>query len=983
MSSILNKAQTEAVEYTAGPLLIVAGAGTGKTTVITRKIAHLIEQKLARPEEILALTFTDKSAEEVRERVEQLLTLSYSDMQISTFHSFCQKIIENHGLDIGLSTQPKILKETDVWILIKQNFDKFDLDYYRPVGSPTKYIHELIKHFSKCKDELITPAEYLEYAQSVKLDKDRADNDEKNRLIELANAYHTYNKILLDKNALDFSDLIYYAVKLLETRKNIRQGLQERYKYILVDEFQDVNWSQYRLVELLAGDGANLTVVGDDDQSIYAFRGASVSNIMRFRDDYKRSKEVVLRENYRSGQNILDSAYNCIKNNNPDRLEAKLKIDKKLISKTADRGVVRHWHFSSAPEEVAATIKEILSLKKKDKAIVWDDFAILARANSNLEPFTRALEEARIPYEYLASRGLLRQPLTLDCVNYFKLLDNYHEPTAVYRLLRLPFLEFAEADMRKFLYTTKRKSIPYYEALKSAGRLSLSPEGVKICARLASLIDEGAKKARFEPLSMVLYNFLDKSGYLAYLAHHENIGTRDVIRQIYQLRQFLYYIENYERTAPDATAYSFMEHLDQLREAGDDGQLYTPTDTPDSVNVLTVHSAKGMEFKYVFVVNMVEQKFPARSKNSGIEVPVKLVKEQLPEGDIHYQEERRLFYVAATRAKRRLYFTSADWYDSGKQKRKISRFLVEAGISPEEQQYKKTKSALPVKPKIKNEAKAEFIYELPKTFSFSQVKSYRTCPYQYKLGSVLKLPMKNSHYFTFGNTIHNTLQDFYNKIRVLNSAAPASLFGGMAAAGVKSDKPKPASPVKTPALDELLEIYDRNWNDDWFLSKHQRETYYHDGKMMLKRFYKDNDGSWTIPVAIEGGFKLKIGKYILSGRIDRIDQLKDGALEIIDYKTGQTKEKAVGDDKDQLLIYQIVAATAPEYRNLGPIVKLTYYFLKDAQKTEFIGQPKDLEKVKEKIEKTIDKIHSREFTATPGQRVCKSCSYRDICEFRV
>ena len=275
MSSILNKAQTEAVEYTAGPLLIVAGAGTGKTTVITRKIAHLIEQKLARPEEILALTFTDKSAEEVRERVEQLLTLSYSDMQISTFHSFCQKIIENHGLDIGLSTQPKILKETDVWILIKQNFDKFDLDYYRPVGSPTKYIHELIKHFSKCKDELITPAEYLEYAQSVKLDQDQTDSDEKNRLIELANAYHTYNKILLDKNALDFSDLIYYAVKLLETRKNIRQGLQERYKYILVDEFQDVNWSQYRLVELLAGDGANLTVVGDDDQSIYAFRGAS------------------------------------------------------------------------------------------------------------------------------------------------------------------------------------------------------------------------------------------------------------------------------------------------------------------------------------------------------------------------------------------------------------------------------------------------------------------------------------------------------------------------------------------------------------------------------------------------------------------------------------------------------------------------------------------------------------------------------------
>jgi len=968
--------------HTDGPLLIVAGAGTGKTTVITQKIAEIVAKKLAKPEEILALTFTEKAAQEMQDRIEGLLNTGYTDMQVSTFHAFCQRLIENYGLDIGISNQPRLLTEVDAWILIRQNLDKFNLNYYQPMGNPTKYIHELIKHFSKCKDEMISPADYLDYAKNVKLDADHvpqgymASIDEKNRLEEIAAAYHIYNQILLDNNAMDFSDLIYYSVKLLEERKNVLKKIQERYKYILVDEFQDVNWSQYRLVQLLAGDKGNLTVVGDDDQSIYAFRGASVSNIMRFKDDYKDVKEVVLNENYRSGQEILDIAYKSIKNNDPDRLEVKLNINKKLVSKAEGAGIVRHLHFNNGEDETAEVVNEIMNLKDKDETAVWDDFAILVRANSNAEPFAQALEKAKIPYEHLASRGLYRQPIVLDCVNYFKLLDNYHEPTAIYRLLRLPFWNFTEEDMQKFLNTAKRKSIPYYEALKSASQFGLSQEGIKTCLKLTSLIDEGVKKARFEPPSIVLYNFLDKSDYLKYLARSENEGARDIIRQIYQLRQWLDYIEKYEQNVSDATVAGFMEHYQQIREAGDDGQLYIPTDTPDSVNIMTVHMSKGMEFKYVFIVNMVEQKFPSRSMGSGIEVPIALIKEQLPEGDIHYQEERRLFYVAATRAKSRLYFTSADDY-GGKTKRKISRFLDEIKIEREELNNLKIKSIVPVKKEMeKNETKAELVYELPKTFSFSQIKSYKTCPYQYKLANIVKLPMKNSHYFTFGNTIHNTLQEFYNQVRVMNGSIQDSLF-------TKSKKIDKNGGTRVPSLENLLAIYEKKWSDDWFLSKKQREDYYADGKKMLKQFYKDNEDNWTIPVAIEGGFKLKIGKYTLSGRIDRIDRLADGTLEVIDYKTGASMEKATGDDKDQLLIYQIVAETMPEYRNLGKTAKLTYYFLKDAIRTDFIGEPDDLVKLEEKIEKAIDSIHERDFTATPNKHICDNCSYKDICEFRV
>jgi len=415
MQKNLNKQQKQAVEYTAGPLLIVAGAGTGKTTVITQKISYLIKNKSIKPEEILALTFTDKAAGEMEERVDKLLDISYVDIQISTFHAFCQNILEKYGLDIGISNSFKILTQTDAWLLVRENLNKFDLDYYKPIGNPTRHIHELIGHFQKCKDELISPQEYLDYAENLRLDKDNENTEEKSRLTEIANTYHVYNQILLDNGALDFSDLIYYTVKLLEERPNILNALQDQFKYILVDEFQDVNWSQYRLVRLLTGEKGQLTVVGDDDQSIYAFRGASVSNILRFKDDYKDAKEVVLNENYRSGQEILDIAYKLIQNNNPDRLEQKLNINKNLKSYSLNlKSVVTHIHSDSLEAEVQAVVQEILKLKKRDKISTWDDFAILVRANSNADPFLQALENAQIPYEFLASSGLYRQPIALS-----------------------------------------------------------------------------------------------------------------------------------------------------------------------------------------------------------------------------------------------------------------------------------------------------------------------------------------------------------------------------------------------------------------------------------------------------------------------------------------------------------------------------------------------------------------------------------------
>jgi DNA helicase-2/ATP-dependent DNA helicase PcrA len=342
----LNQSQEKAVTHTTGPLLIIAGAGTGKTTVLTRRIAYLLEQGLAKPDEILALTFTVKATGEMTDRVDQIMPLGYEEMTISTFDAFAEKILRQHALDIGLPGDFTILDDTKAWILMRNNIYNFDLDYYKPKGNPGKFIHALLRHFESAKREGVTPEKYLEYAQGLQMNLDNVDVKKKarkkkttdqaidpaevSRVNEVANAYHKYQKLLLDNSYLDFRDLINFTLKLFVDRPKILAYYQNKYKYILVDEFQDTDLSQYEMVKLLSAPQDNITVVGDDDQSIYKFRGASISNILKFKEDYLKASEVTLTDNYRSTQPILDLAYDFIQRNNPERLESRLKISKKL-----------------------------------------------------------------------------------------------------------------------------------------------------------------------------------------------------------------------------------------------------------------------------------------------------------------------------------------------------------------------------------------------------------------------------------------------------------------------------------------------------------------------------------------------------------------------------------------------------------------------------------------------------------------------------
>ncbi|MCD6471197.1 UvrD-helicase domain-containing protein [bacterium] len=905
--SDLNPEQKRAVVSNKNKLLIIAGAGTGKTTVITRRIAYLILAGKAKAEEILAVTFTEKAAEEMEDRLDRLLPYGYVDLWVSTFHSFCERILRNHALEIGLSANFKILSEIEQLLLILQNFQRFDLDYYRPLGNPTKFIKSLVKHFSRAKDELISPEEYNEYAESIKLNYDSKMSDElldqeSSRLKEIARAYHTYQQLLLENDSLDFGDLINYTVKLFKKRPQILKEYQEKFKYILVDEFQDTNWAQYELLKLLVSTKNSLTVVADDDQSIYKFRGASYNNVIQFKKDFPKSEEIVLVKNYRSKQNILDLAYKFIQLNNPNRLEAQLndkngpRIIKKLQAVRKGKAEIRYYQYPDQVEEARGVVNKIIEIKERDKKVNWNDFAILVRANNQADVFVQALRFKEIPYQFLASQGLYAQPVILDILSYLKLLDNYHESSALYRILTSPIFKFklSNEDLVNLNYWGRRKGISLYESLKNVNSIpNISEKAVKEINKFMNLIQKHSLLAREKSVGKIIFSFLEDTGYLKILSKRAESGSLQGVENINLINQLFKQVEKFEKISQDKSVASFMKMVETSLMAGSEGAIDQGffEAGPESVKVTTVHGAKGLEFSYVFIVGLVDRRFPTIERHEQIELPEKLIKEIIPKGDIHLQEERRLFYVAMTRAKDGLFFTSAQNY-GGLRKKKPSRFLYEIGFVKDLKEKKKSEKLKIFKPSIIEDGHIADKDLLPTEFSFSQLRAYETCPLQYKYAFVLKIHPRGKFTFSFGQTMHKTLYRFFQAF-IERKNRKQKLF---------SKNENKNFPI---TLKELLKIYEEEWIDEWYPDIFYQKKYKNLGKKILQDFYAKTIKNPPHPLYLEREFNFKVGNVILKGKIDRIDLVGKNEIENIDYKTGEPKEKLNWEDKEQLLIYQV------------------------------------------------------------------------------
>ncbi|KKR04618.1 MAG: hypothetical protein UT30_C0005G0021 [Candidatus Uhrbacteria bacterium GW2011_GWF2_39_13] len=978
--STLNEEQRAAVVHTQGPLMIVAGAGTGKTTVITHRIAWLIEQGLAKPEEILALTFTDKAAGEMEERVDRLLPYGYVDLSISTFHAFAEKLLRNYGVELGLSREFQLVTELEAWLLARQQFQSFELEYYRPLGNPTKYIRSLLTHFSRAKDLGIDPEDYRAFVENKHADLDgiHADDSvtsELKRLDELARAYATYQQILLDHDSLDFGDLLLYALKLLRNRPTVLEKIRKQYKFILVDEFQDTNDVQYELVKLLAYPQHNLTVVGDDDQSIYKFRGASLANILRFEEDYPDAKQIVLTKNYRSAQEILDQAHGFIQHNNPHRLEAvsERNLSKKLQAMKEFPGSIEHLHAMTAQEEVAQVVQKILSLRRDQKELTWSDFAILVRSNNAGMDFATALDRYGIPYQFLALSGLYTKPVILDLLAYLRVIDNPHDSPSFYRVLTCVLSRVSEKTIIELNRLANRKGKSLFEACLQAGSLSqIDPGDAEMINRILKQIDVFQKTARNRPVGELFVSVAKESGMIEWINQQSEAKKIELFNY---LQQFYRRLKSFEKHHEHPVAHHFLQEFAHERDAGEEGSLSVDFEAgPDMMKIMTVHAAKGLEFEHVFVVNLVAQRFPTNAKTEAIPLPEGLNADSSQEGsDLHLEEERRLFYVAMTRAKKGLYFTSAQQYEGGTRKRKISRFLSELGyeisdaVSEEIQLFDEDKGPDETK------TKESLILPVPKQFSFTQLAAFKTCPLQYKFAHILNVPIMGKWTFSFGKTMHNTLQKFFTLWLERTDVQQISLFKP------KTDSSQREEIGNLPvSLQELLEVYKTCWQDDWYINDQQREEYREQGLHSIKQFYRQLANAVPQPFSIEQGFTMKFGDVVLKGRIDRMDSFEDG-VEIIDYKTGSPKtEKTLSkEDKEQLLLYQIAAR---DILGLNP-KRLTYHYLQDNSQVSFIGTDKQLFELQEQIVERIQAIRASNFQATPGFH-CGFCDFADICEFR-
>lgn len=966
-----NKKQKEAMEYTKGPLLIIAGAGTGKTHVVVGKIVHLIKKGLAKPEEILALTFTEKAAFEMEERVDKALPYGYFRMWISTFHAFADQILKDEGTAIGINPGFRLMTDAEAVIFLRKNLFLFRLKYFRPLGNPNKFIEALLQHFSRLKDEDINPQDYAKWVKKIKKNKKYTD-EELARFEELSEAYAKYQQIKIKESLMDFSDLVYYLLEIFRNRKNILMKYQQQFKYVLVDEFQDTNIAQYELVKLLKPSSLrpNLTVVGDDSQAIYKFRGASISNILSFMKDYRASKSITLTQNFRSNQTILDASYTLIKHNDPDSLEAKLGISKNLTSSGEDLKEAVKFYLAPAVEDEAQYVaSQIIKLKKDYR---FSDFAILVRANNHADAFSRALARSSIPYQFLGPGMLFKQPEVKDLIAYLKVLYDLNDSVSFYRVLIMDIFEMDKKDMSLLLSFSRRTNLSLLQSVEtylSFTNNALYKKEYEIYKKYIPLLTDQTKimlnkiygmvirhlaLIHKETAGQILYYLLDESKYLNKLAQYKSEKEEKIALNI---SKFFNKLKAFESSHEDASVFATVDYLDMSMELGE-SPLASKTDISsyDAVNILTVHSAKGLEFPVIFLVNLTSGRFPTYQKKETIALPQELIKETLPSGDYHLQEERRLFYVGLTRTKDRAFLSSSQLYGEGKKERKISLFVFETlGIDEINKQIlirKEQNSQLSIFD-FKKPAEIITSQTIPiNTFSFSQIETYEMCPLQYKYQYILKIPTSSPSAASFGDTIHRTLQQFYREYL--------------------SDK--------NINKGRLIDIFKSSWIPIGYASAQHEQRMKKEGEQMLTGFFDTFHNQQIKIIDLEKIFKIKIDEEIfVTGKIDRVDENKDGKVEIIDYKTGKKPDKDKLEKSLQLSIYALAATDKGLYKKKLNEVNLTFYYLSDLSKTTINRNSQDLTNVKETIIKSAAEIRKAEFPPNVGPW-CDFCAFRMICE---
>ncbi len=596
MTDELNKEQIEAVLQTVGPLLILAGAGSGKTRVLTTKVAYLIEKIGISPYNILAITFTNKAAKEMGERLYKLVGETSKKVTVSTFHSFGVKILRENFELLGYKKNFLIMDSDDSLSVIKKVMKELNID--NKIYSPNAIKYKI----SGCKNEMMTPAEYEKYAAS-ELDK------------IVVKVYEKYDKKLKVNNAIDFDDLLILPIKLFKENPSVLERYQDRYQYILIDEYQDTNEAQYILTKMISAKYKNICCVGDNDQSIYSFRGANYRNILNFEKDYKDAKTIKLEQNYRSTSNILDAANSVIKNNRERK-------DKNLWSTKGVGDKISYYRARDEKDEACYCVKEIKKLV--DKGINYENIAILYRTNAQARVVEAELVKDNIPYKIIGGNGFYQRKEIKDLLAYLRLIYNTNDTVSLTRVINVPKRGIGDRTVEKLVDRAEYENKTIFEVIESGKELEFK-----------KIID----KLVFESTNLTLTELVDKILDITGIKkEYENEHTMDADIRLENLEEFKSVTKNFE------DEYGIVSLEDFLLEISIQTDVEERKNDPNRVSLMTVHSVKGLEFDYVFIVGLEEGIFP--HVNSIMD-------------NSELEEERRLCYVAITRAREKLHIVNA------------------------------------------------------------------------------------------------------------------------------------------------------------------------------------------------------------------------------------------------------------------------------------------------------------------------------------
>ena len=955
--------------------MIVAGAGTGKTKVLTSRIVWLILTGRAKPEEILALTFTEKATGEMMERLDIALPLGMNQVEIGTFHSVCDRFLRRHALEMGLDTDFKVITDAEALLLLRSALFELPLKLYRPRHSPVSYLRALLTHFGKAKDEVLSPEDYLAWVEELERElKDREESDPAlwdrcHRQGELAGCYQAYQNLLTQRGYLDFGDLLLRFLDLLRECPQVKSLLQKRFKYILVDEFQDTNHAQFELIRQLANSSQSVTVVGDDDQAIYGFRGAALSNILNFGECFPGATEVVLNENFRSSQVILDAAYRGIKNNDPYRLEVKSGLNKQLIAAGENAGPsgpesIELNMFQTLTEEADAVAEHLESLVAS-AGFDFSDCAILTRTNKDARSYLQALNLRDIPFRFTGSHGLYDTEEVRLLLSFARTMVDPFDSLSCFHLASSPLFSLPRLELIALNAYARRNNLSLRQAMSEHREgtpedgLELQPEEFVKLDSFLSFLESFTDRVMEDTPGQVLQAFLAESGWLAILGRAQDMTA---VIQAQNLAKFFDQVKSYELLFPEGKLPQYVEHFDLLKESGASPAVVESDHDSSAVSILTIHSSKGLEFRAVFLVGLTSQRFPSWQRPDPLEFPSELKAHSAQEfeserdaNEKHVSEERRLFYVAVTRAKERLWLSMA--YDEGRRRSSqvspfVREILSDRALDLRPQRCSAVEQLSQVSSETTPRTEAGWGVmpdEQALRLSFRKLNLYWNCPRQYLYSEVMQLATPTPHSVTYGQALHEAVKF------VLTLKQEGS----------------------TPTLEEVQARFRSRWRREGFLSAEHLQSDLERGLKSLETFLS-SEIERPSPHFVEREFRFRLENNWVVGRWDRVDRDERGWV-VTDYKSTEVRTQEDADrragESRQLVLYSL--ALEQMFGELPQEVRLSFLGsgLVGASKVN----SRDLYQLKNDIRRAAQGMRKRDYQAKPSWKQCGQCAFKTYC----